>query len=287
MMEIPYTYSVLRYVHDPIAGESLNVGILLYVPEDGYVTARLEYRYERLSSAFRDFDGEQFRRVLRSFDQGLELLRTRLAGPALIPAKHPPDAEAIVRMLWPDEDLSLSCGPSFAGVTHHVEAEADALFVRLVSSRAPEAKREERRTDDDVWAAFQPVLIKEHLSRVLEHKKFSTPDFEIEFPHAIKNEAWHPLQPISLDYARADLVQRKATTWLGNALALKDHPELGKFYILLGRPRFAVKSKSAYDKARALLDKMPIPHQLVEENEAEDFAKHLASEMRRHGVEIP
>ena len=35
-MKTTYTYTVLRYVHDPSTGESVNVGVAIYAPEAGF-----------------------------------------------------------------------------------------------------------------------------------------------------------------------------------------------------------------------------------------------------------
>jgi hypothetical protein len=42
--------------------------------------------------------------------------------------------------------------------------------------------------------------------------------------------------------------------------------------------------RAAYVKAKNLLHKIPVPHELVEENDAEEFARKLAAYMREHGV---
>src|SRR5438552_17908486 len=68
VMKVPYTFSVIRYVHDPIAGESLNVGVLLFSGEAAILDVMLEYRYERSSATFARFDGERFKQVLCYFE---------------------------------------------------------------------------------------------------------------------------------------------------------------------------------------------------------------------------
>ena len=43
-------------------------------------------------------------------------------------------------------------------------------------------------------------------------------------------------------------------------------------------------NRSAYIKAKNLLHKMPIKHELIEEDESEDFADHISAYMREHGI---
>jgi hypothetical protein len=80
MSAIPYTYSVIRYVHDPAVGETLNVGVVLYAPSVPYVGARLDHHYERLTHAFAEFDGDHYRKTVRQFEATIGRFRHNWAG---------------------------------------------------------------------------------------------------------------------------------------------------------------------------------------------------------------
>jgi hypothetical protein len=86
-----------------------------------------------------------------------------------------------------------------------------------------------------------------------------------------------------LDYVRGESIQTKAARWLGNAVALEGHPELGKLYLLLGPPQLE-ENRASYVRAKNLLHKMPVEHELVEEKDADEFARGLADYLRAHGV---
>ena len=77
MNTIPYSYCVIRYLHDPATGEMLNIGVILCAPSSKFVVARVGYRYERLSEAFANFDGDHYRRTLRQFSVVLGVLQER------------------------------------------------------------------------------------------------------------------------------------------------------------------------------------------------------------------
>jgi hypothetical protein len=110
-------------------------------------------------------------------------------------------------------------------------------------------------------------------------------DYRLEFEHSFKNDKWHIVQPATMDYARSSSLQEKATKMLGQATALHGHPDLAKVYLLLGAPQ--PEHRKEYIKAMNLLHKMPIEHQLIEEDEAEQFAEELAAYIHEHGVEGP
>jgi hypothetical protein len=86
-----------------------------------------------------------------------------------------------------------------------------------------------------------------------------------------------------MDLKKRENIQNKATRWLGNAWALEASAELGTLYVLLGPPSIET-NRSTYIKAKNLLHKMPVTHQLIEEDEAEDFADHISAYMREHGI---
>lgn len=282
MNTIPYTYSVIKYVHDPAAGEMLNIGVVLVAPAVQYVAAKIEYRYERLSEAFVNFDGENYKRALRQFEQAAADFKDRLKAGLLPMLAHPSDVEALGAMIWPDRDLSFRLGPMLAGVTDNPEESLEILFDRMVASQYQRESRE-RRSDEQVWVVYQNSLTEEKVSRVLQPKTFVAEGFELKFEHSFKNERWHILEPVSLDYAKVEGIRNKVSRLLGDATALRDHPELGKLYVLLGPPRLK-EHREDYDRAKRLLHKMPVEHELVEESQAERFAKSLAKYMRQHGV---
>ncbi len=64
-MKIPYTFSILRYVHDIVTGEFVNVGVILFAPKAKYLSASCTTRYSRISKIFSDFDSEHFRKSVR------------------------------------------------------------------------------------------------------------------------------------------------------------------------------------------------------------------------------
>jgi hypothetical protein len=282
--KVPYTFTVIRYIHDRAAGEMLNIGVLVYAPAAQFIGFRVEPRFERLSRAFSAFDGDAYRRTLKRLGDSIDQLQKRWS---LLPELRelPNDARGVLKLIWPDADLSFETGSVLAGLTTepltHV---VDELFARMVSSQTPGRPDAERRTDEEVWTVYQRSLRERRISHLLAPTTFSAPEFEITFDHAFQNELWHVVQPVSMDFVRAESLQHKATRWLGNATALRGHPKLGKLYLLLGQPQLE-SHRGAYAKAKDLLHKMPVEHMLVEENDAAAFADQLAVFMREHGIE--
>jgi hypothetical protein len=281
MSKITYTYAIVRYRHDPAAGEMLNIGVLLYAPARRYFGLRLEQHFKRLSEAFAGFDGEQYRRTVRQFEQAIGRLWNDLTEGIPGMFDLPPDVGSLVAQVWPDQDLSFSIGPMLAGVTDNPEQTMEAIYRRMVLDQY-ERPIVENRTDEDVWSRYyRPLPIE--VKKALHEKTIETPDYELKFPHAFKNGQWHLLQPVTLDYTQNVNLQEKASRWLGRSVLLRDNQEIAKLYLLLGAPR-QEDHRNAYNRAKNILNKMPIRHQIVEEDEAADFAIYLQDYMKDHGL---
>src|SRR5688500_6372051 len=65
---VSYSYCVIRYVHDAGGGERLNVGVVFYSPSVPFLGFLFEPHFERLSRTFSNFNGDQYKEVLRHFE---------------------------------------------------------------------------------------------------------------------------------------------------------------------------------------------------------------------------
>jgi hypothetical protein len=281
-MKQPYTYSVIRYVHDRGAGETLNVGVILFSPGLRFLDVKTEGRYERLSAAFANFSGEQYRSTIRRLNLAVKAVTDRWDADSLRLWPLPISIEGVYSSIWSDKDLNLQFGPVLSGVSDDPAGALEHLFDRMVISQYLR-ETGERRTDEQVWAVYRKPLVTTALEKVLQPKLISTSDFEIRLEHTFKNERIHALLPLSFDYSRPEALQNKAARWLGAGVALSGHDELAKLYFLLGAPQLQ-SQLSAYNRAKGLLNKIPLKHEMVEEDEAEDFATEIAALAKAHGV---
>lgn len=219
MNTTPYTYSVIRYLHDPATGEMLNIGVILCAPAARVIEARLEYRYERLSDAFVDFDGDHYRRTLHQFTQVLDVLRERLSATTLFDLWDiSSNAQSIAKQIWPDMDLSFQIGEVMAGISDDLSDTIESLFHRMVTSQYQRATQE-RRTDDEVWSVYQKPLVRRHVVSNLRPTVLTTPEVTVKFAHAFRNEKWHVLQPLSMDLKRGSTSKtRLCDGWVAHML---------------------------------------------------------------------
>lgn len=285
MRKTPYTYCLIKYMHDPKVGEMLNIGVLLCSPETSFVGIRLNRHYERLSKTFAGFDGEHYRGVTDGIENATNKLRPRSDVSELFQISEKIETvEDIVKLISPDRGLSIQFGPMLAGLAEYPDSELEHIFEQSVVSQYPQ-KGKAGRDDEQVWHHYKRSLHEKRIDIYLESKTFASESYEYKFDHAFKNENWHVLKPVTMDYANAQTIQDRATKVLGEASALDGNREIGTYYILLGEPQLE-SHKSAYNKAKNLLNKIPIKKEIIEEDDAEDFANELAGYMQEHGVLI-
>jgi hypothetical protein len=182
--------------------------------------------------------------------------------------------------LVPDQGTAYQFGDVIVGETTDLEREAEYLFNRMVM-RQYHRPVEERRTDEDVWRIYQAPLRDLDVAKNLLPHVVRTDDFKLEFDYAFRNGAWNILQPLSLDLSTSEAVLRKAARWLGNVTAVQDSPDLGKMIFLLGMPTDPDLRKAS-QQAQNILDRVPVPHEFVDEAEAEPFAKEVATIVQSH-----
>ncbi|UQD99354.1 DUF3037 domain-containing protein [Bradyrhizobium japonicum] len=271
-----YTYSILRYRHDPIAGEQLNVGVVLHSPDRLYLGARFRKNYGRLSKAFPDVDGSTLRQDLSRIEKAFERL-TKMEGSDLFSIEKNA-ASFATRVVGPD-DGSLIWSDLGSGTTESPEATLDKLFARMVTQY--EDSTTPRRTDADVWRPVRDRLMELKVASILEKKTIASSKDEVEFEHAWKNGKWHCYQPLSFDLATVDSIQEKAARWVGHMVGLSSASEKFHPYFIVGKPSEPTL-QSAYRRALDFIADAPLQPTIVPEEEVEAFANDLADRVHSH-----
>lgn len=279
-MKTPYTFSVLRYIHDIVSGEFVNVGVALYAPQARFLGVVCSNTYGRLSSFFGGIEGEHFKRMMRHISSGIEELAERL-WTELPLEKIPSDVRSCVDQVWPPDNSSLQFSLVRGGITEDPQATLEELYERVVERYARRVQPPSR-ADEDILKIFRDTLAQRQVLARLHPKKILTIDYEHEFPLAWKNNIWHVSEALSFDLTTSGNILEKANQWLGRAYSLAESQEAFKLYLLLGRPQ-QEKLKSSFVKAENILHKMPCPHEFIREDEAADFAVEVENELKGHG----
>ncbi len=278
----PYSYAVLRYVHDIGTGEFINVGVVVSAPSVSFVGAKFKLAYGRLKKAFPSIDAEVYRARMRRLQAMFDRIAEGDLG-ARSPAE-PTNAtpiEQLVHSVIRPDDSSLQWSPAGSGLSRDLPATLATLYQRFVTKYDMEVSSAPRK-DDDVWKHFRSELEKRNVLGYLEEKVIAVADDSVKFDHAWKNGAWNCYEPLSFDLSSDASIKEKAHRWLGQVSSIKDAREGFKVYFLVGKPTDAGLG-DAYEQAVSILRKAPSAS-VVEEDMAEEFSVAVAQAIAEHVV---
>jgi len=276
-----YSYALLRYVHDVLTGEFVNVGVVLFVPSKGLVLHKMRVTISRLKGVFPDIDRKAFRSSMVAAHKGLQLVAKSEKDAGLFGSEG--DATAIARRAVPPDDSSLQWSPSGTGLTANPEDALARLFERYVSRY--DTHNHARRSDDDVWRPVRQKLEERNLAQHLQEKSISGGLDDIVFKHAWKNGQWHVYEPLSFDLADADGIKTKAREWLGHlsAVVAGGKAEPFKPHFIVGAPANPAL-QDAYRNAVAILEQAPNHPEVFEESQLDELVAQIEDEVREHNI---
>ena len=253
-MRTPYSFSILRYVHDPVTQEFVNIGVALYSAQAGFLRAICTTHYARITHLFTKIDGNRFRQTTRYIQDRVNAVERALVGE--LPFEPGRTIEQLLARVLPPDDSSLQFSyPVGVGLSSDLEKTLRELFSRYVEQYAvkPGATR---RDDEDVWRVFREPLERRQVTAILSAKRITASSYDYEFERAWKNEIWHVYEPVSFDMVDGGSILDKANRWVGRATSLNDASEPFKIHLLLGEPQDPAL-QGVFSKAQISLTKCP------------------------------
>lgn len=274
MSKHAYSYSFLRYHHDPISGEFGNVGIILWAPSIQFLGFRGCKKYRRLSQFFGKFASDDFSGLIKRLDTNFAKLAKEYADQAYLPTviKEPKSARDLATMIIPEDDGALRWSPSHGGLSEHPEVELEAIFEQFISSKN-ESISSSRRDDKAVFETlYKKAFVQEDVKPFIQSHVVKSPLAGYEFHQAWKNGVWNVYEPLSFDYTDAERIDVKAFRWDSMARHLMESDDPPNIHLLLGNAKD--EHRRHFDKAKDILwSSRKVT--LIEEDEANDFAQDL------------
>lgn len=280
-IRIPYSYSVLRYVHDTVTGEFVNVGLVMFSPEGEFLHFKTKATLGRVTSMFPSLKTSAFKALMGALKKRFSVIEAEATAGLSICEKKSRLDEVLLDAL-PKDDSSLVWSPISTGVSADLTASFDKVFSRHITKFDQKAHRKSR-SDDDVWRQFRKDLEKRNLLNFFESKNIAGKDDEVEFPFAWKNGIWHCIEPISFDLAASESIREKAHRWLGQITSVTDSSEKFKVYLVLAKPQ-QPSLAAAFEKAVSILEKVPVPSEIYIDSEMDRLAEKLQKQVGQHGT---
>ncbi|WP_260598241.1 DUF3037 domain-containing protein [Sphingomonas endolithica] len=271
-----YTYVLLRYRHDPLAGEIANVGVVMHCAGEGFLGAKTRRTIGRLSKMFPDIEKADLVSGLHAIERGISRVRDRDLPGLFAPSR---DAAAFARAVLPDDDSSLIWGDMGSGITRDPATTMDKLYARFVA-QYDEATRS-GRDDAAVWQPVRERLVARNLADRLVPRTIVSPIDRVEFEHTWKNGAWHCYQPLSFDLASADGIREKAARWSGHMTGLSRAAEQIRPNFIVGAPSDPALNAD-YRRAIDLLRASALDPQVFDETEVDVMIDQIEDKIATH-----
>jgi hypothetical protein len=278
----PYSFVILRYVHDILTAEFINVGVVMHLPKQGRVIARTRNTMGRLRGVFPDLDRTAFLVAMKNVRHGFRKIGSRRKAPDLFSSST--SVEALVHEAIPHDDSSLRWSPTGGGLTSNPQETFDRIYAQFVSRY--DHKPTHRRSDDEIWRPVLAKLAERNLDSKLHEKVIAGSVDDVTFKHAWKNGQWHVYEPVSFDLAEADSIKTKAREWLGHlsAVVADGKAESFKPHFFVGAPS-EPKLHDAYEAAKKILRQAPNHPEVFEESQLDELVAQIEDEVRAHEAE--
>ena len=272
-----YTYVLLRYRHDPLAGECVNVGVVLHSAGARFVGVRMRKTIGRLGKMFPSINKADLSSSLGAIERAVRALASTEQD-GLLPSDLTDAAKVAARAL-PHDNSSYVWGELFSGLADDPAQALEAAYLRFVSRYDEDSVV--RRDDAAIWQPVREQLAKFNvLDRLVPKTVVSSLD-EVQFGHAWKNGAWHCYQALSFDLASSDSIRDKAARWSGHMLGASKSDDEIKPYFIVGAPS-EQGLVDDYRRAIALLQASPLAPMVFEEDAAGELVEEIVHGMREH-----
>lgn len=282
MSRRPYSYSVLRYIHDVVTGEFVNIGVMFFAPATSesapYVKFDFKERIGRIRGMFPDLDRD-------SFHSAVQAIKRRAVSVSKEAEREDLFADfthvmAVAHRVLPHDGSALQWSAAGSGIAANLDDTFERILARMVSGY--DKKQENRRTDDDVWRPVRQALQDRQVAIEFEPKAIIGAVDMIEFKHSWKNGKIHAYEPLSFDLADSDNIKDKARRWMGHLSSVHiGSSDEFKTYFITGRP--ADQSLlPAYATAMEILRSAPGRPEVYEEDNVEEFVDLIEDSYRHH-----
>lgn len=285
-IKYPFQAVAVRYVHDVLSGEFLNVGVVLICPERSFAGSEFVEQWSRVTAAFPNAELPHLRRVAaRIKDACTELWPEKRHQTRLVEAI---DIMSFIRDIMPLDDASIQFSAPIYGLTPDPHQTLLALAQRYAFKYFPDSPERAARQDADVWQEFATVLASVFSGKTscnfqpLIIRSTRSHHYELEVERAWKNGKWNAAQPLSLDLLDPRAIREKAANWSGKVLTVRPSEQNINLLFLLGMPRENASSdvlEAAHDAAAILKENLEQEAAIYTEDQSRTLAEKIQKDL--------
>lgn len=274
-----YQYQIVRYLHDQVTGEYVNLGVVVYEPNELFLKAITTKKYSRITAMFPSANGAFISKTLSQFDKAIKSLSKDIEG---LFKKPFIDLASITTSILPKDNSALILSEVKYALDIEIEFALKDLYAQLVEKYIHNENKVQSLTDNEVWNKKYKTYFDKYkiTSRLIKHS-VKTKNDNFIFNKSWKNEIWHCYEPVSFDLQHEDSIKDKAYKWTGRLKELEKTNEKIHLTFLANFP--ANNSKlTSFIKEAFKQDSKNLEIELIQENEADLLAKRVSEEIAKH-----
>lgn len=273
-----YQYQIVRYIHDRVTSEFVNVGIIVFQPETQFLQSKFISKFGRVSQFFSDVNGHYLLSTLKQFEKEIKRIAATKSE-LFFDYTH---ISQITNSILPKDDSALECSEVLFGIDINPQSALDDLFDRLVVKYIAETEKD-TMDDRNVWRnVYKDYFDKYGITKNLKSHSVKTTHDVLQFDKCWKNGNWHCYQTLSFDLKKVDSIKNKVYKWSGIINELENSNAELNLYFLTVSPGKHKSIKKFIEDTLSGRNNKSITVSIVNENQADKFAKAVSKEIKEH-----
>lgn len=273
-----YQYQIIRYVHDHFTGEYVNVGVVLYSKEQGFLASKTTSRYKRIINMFPGANGRWIIKVLNHFDRSVEKISDELKE-----LFQPSDSlEQLTRSIMARDNNAIQLSEVKRAIDINLESALEDLYISQVEKYILNSVERGTLLDVDVWKTkYKTYFEKYGIDKRLTLHKVNVPKDVLSFEKSWKNEIWHSYEPLSFVLQEKESIKDKVYKWAGKLQGLQQSDETLHLTLMTSiSPTYKDLKPFIYEYLKVDTDRLKVD--IVTDDEAEDLARSIKEKMELH-----
>ena len=274
-----FQYQILRCLPDRVSGEFINLGVVVYLPEEGLLRMAFNTKTNRMHSFFPTINSKFIVKTTKEIESFLQKLKEDFSKPFF--KEFPVALQDITKQVLPKDDSSLFFTDTAKILDLNIDSLLDGLYKRLVLTSAHEADNG-TMADADVWKKLYKQYFDQYgLTDKLKPINVKTHLDSQAFEHSCKNGALHCFESVSFDLSNDENIKKKVYTWAGRIQELKTVDEELNLYLLTALP----EKEGLKVFIKGMLNDVKIGNttvQIVETSNAEGIIRGVKTKMEEH-----
>jgi hypothetical protein len=275
-MNNQFKYSILKYSHSLLLGESLNLGILFSFDEGSDVRF-MAGNPQRVKSIYPSFDPTIFQTIVKGIKQKLD----NGPSPHTLFPRNSPATELIQTYLLPEDSTSFQFTEPFTAVNSFGEPEkVMEEFSKVLLPDVEVRKEENRHNESFLLRRYVDYMTGRNINieyRMRKNQLIQIKGLKMNFELSWKNGIVHLIKPISFDLKQESDIQNKSAQFFGYLDLLTEYAKRNDltFDLLVGKPQDE-KLHSSYEDALYILDRASAPKDIITEEKLADYSEKTA-----------